>query len=376
MKKTLLILFFMVFWGFLSIVPIFAEAGDLLQDTLQSNSEEIALPDKTGDFMKENQIDISDPKGTLSVTPKMVLQYMWDGFKDKLAQPLRVLGGLLAVILLAAVIEGVGDTVQNSSTARIFGIISTLACVAMITGPISDCIQDTSNTLISGGNFMVSYVPVFSGIVAASGNISSAGSYSVIVLAVAEVFTQIAATILMPLLGLCMALAVVESIQPSISLSGMTNGIKKIATWGIGFLMTIFVGLLTIQSVFGTSADTLTIKATKFVVSSAVPVVGGAVSDAYTTIRSSLSLLKSGVGTYGIIALSLTVLPTILSVLAVQLSVFLGSIAAEVFGVKAISAFLKNISSVLSIAMSLLVCFSVMLIVSTAIIMMVGLNMA
>lgn len=109
-------------------------------------------------------------------------------------------------------------------------------------------------------------------------------------------------------------------------------------------------------------------------VSSFIPVVGGAISDAYTTIKGSLGLLRGGVGSFGIIALVLTVLPTILSIFSVQISVGLGQVAADIFGVKQISAFLKNISSVLSIAMSLVLCFSVMLIISTTIVMMVGMN--
>lgn len=373
MKKVIcIIMMFFIFGG----VNVYAATDNLIQDTLNASSaDDISLPSYANDFMEKNDITISEPEGTLSITPKVVLKYMWESFKDKLTEPMQILGGLLAVILIASIIESMGDTMSNSNMTKVYSLISVLICVGMIANPICNCIQNASNTLVSGGNFMVSYVPIFSSIVAASGNISSAGSYNVIVLAVAEIFTQIATTVLMPLLGLCLALAVVEAINPSISLSGMTNGIKKIATWGIGFLMTIFVGMLTIQSIVGTSTDTVTIKATKFVVSSVVPVVGGAISEAYSTIRGSLGILKSGVGSFGIIALALTMLPTIISVATTQLAVYIGSIVAEIFGVKQINAFLKNVSSVLSIALSLLLCFSMMLIISTTIIMMVGINM-
>lgn len=53
-------------------------------------------------------------------------------------------------------------------------------------------------------------------------------------------------------------------------------------------MMTVFTGLLSIQSIVGTSADTLGVKAAKFVVSNFVPIVGSAVADAYTTMRSGL----------------------------------------------------------------------------------------
>jgi stage III sporulation protein AE len=357
-------------------VPVMAADVDVLENTVRASGvENISLPESAGDFADKNGINVSEPEKMLEITPKMVFDYILDGLKNKLLNPLKVLGKLFSVILLASLIAGMGDTVSSKGMSKVYGIISTLICVGIISEPVCSCIQSVSDTLICGGNFMVSYVPVFSGIVAASGNISSAGSYSVIIFAVCEISTQIASKILMPLLGLCLAMAVVESINPAISLSGITDGIKKAAVWGIGFIMTVFVGLLTIQSVIGVSADTVSAKAAKFVVSSVVPVVGGAISDAYSAIKGSLGILKSGVGSYGIAALLLTMLPSIISVVLLEAAVWCGAIVSEIFGIKEINSLLKNVVSVLSIALSLLLCFTMMLVVSTAIIMMLGLNM-
>lgn len=373
MKRIFCILLMFFVMG---AVPVMAADVDVLENTVRASGvENISLPESAGDFADKNGINVSEPEKMLEITPKMVFDYILDGLKNKLLNPLKVLGKLFSVILLASLIAGMGDTVSSKGMSKVYGIISTLICVGIISEPVCSCIQSVSDTLICGGNFMVSYVPVFSGLVAASGNISSAGSYSVIIFAVCEISTQIASKILMPLLGLCLAMAVVESINPAISLSGITDGIKKAAVWGIGFIMTVFVGLLTIQSVIGVSADTVSAKAAKFVVSSVVPVVGGAISDAYSAIKGSLGILKSGVGSYGIAALLLTMLPSIISVVLLEAAVWCGAIVSEIFGAKEINSLLKNVVSVLSIALSLLLCFTMMLVVSTAIIMMLGLNM-
>lgn len=346
------------------------------QDLLEgSGAGDITLPDGVSDFLNENNITVKEPSSILSITPKMVFAEIWRSLKEKLMEPLGMLAGLLAVILLCAVMESMGDTVCDAKTGKIFGIISILTCVGLLSTPLFGIMQKAADTLVAGGQFMLCYIPVFASIVAASGGITAAGGYNIIVMAVAEVFTQLANTILLPLLGFCLALGVVEAINPSISLSGLTTGIKKVATWGLGFIMTVFVGLLTIQSIVGTSVDTVAIKAGKFMVSSFVPVVGGALSDAYTTIRGSLGLLRGGVGSFGIIALVLTMLPTILSVAVLQLYICVGEIVAEIFGVKQLCGFLKNVSAVLAITMGLLLCFSIMLIISTTVIMLVGMNL-
>ena len=133
--------------------------------------------------------------------------------------------------------------------------------------------------------------------------------------------------------------------------------------------MTIFVGLLSIQSIIGNSADTLSVKTGKFMVSNFVPVVGGAISDAYTTLKGSFGLLKSGVGGVGIMVILIMVLPTIITIGLNRIVISIASIGAEIFSVPGLAKLFKNISSVISIAFSIVISFSIMFIVSTALIM-------
>lgn len=364
MKKILLIIFiFMVF--LLSGESIFAEDFGITVDP-PSGSEE---------FFEENEINISEPESIIKITPAEVFKYMWKEFKGTLSMPLKTLGIMIIVIMISAAMKNTGDTVENKNLTTVYDTISVLICVGAVSTPVINTIDYISETLFSGGNFMVSYIPIFSGVVAAGGNVSTAGVYHVILLAVCEIFTQVTTRLFMPLISICMAMSVIESINPAISLSGIISAVKKFTTWGIGLIMTIFVGLLTLQSIIGTSADTVAVKAGKFLVSNFVPVIGGAISDAYTTIKGSLSILRSGVGIFGIIGLAVVVLPPICSAVAMILSVNVAQIAADIFNVKQISGFLKNISDILTSAMSLLLCFTLMLVISTTVVMMVGMNM-
>ena len=334
-----------------------------------------SVTDQAKQFFDDNDISIEDASNFTNISIKDVVLYIFNQAKDNVGEPLKLLGILIAVILLIAIIESLGIE-QMSSLSKIFDIIGVLVCVGIMYKYISNCIQLTSQTLQDGSSFMLCYVPVFASVVGASGSLTSAGVYNVAVLTVAEVAVQIAYNILMPMLGIFLALSIIEAINPGLSLSGFTSGIKKGIQWTLGFIMTIFVGLITIQSIVGTSADNIGIRVAKFAASSFIPVIGSAISEAYTTVKGSLGLLRSGVGTFGIVVLLLTILPPLISVIAIKISVSIASFVGELLGVKKVTLLLKNTSSVLSIAISLLTCFALMLIVSTAIIMMVGLNIA
>ncbi|MBQ5332368.1 MAG: hypothetical protein J6K92_03795, partial [Oscillospiraceae bacterium] len=175
-------------------------------------------------------------------------------------------------------------------------------------------------------------------------------------------------------LSLCMAMNIIDAVNPSFSLSSVTGLMKKLTALLMGFGMTIFTGLLSIQSIVGASADTLGVKAAKFVVSNFVPVVGSAVADAYSTMRSGLGLLRGAAGAFGIIAVCITLLPPILETACLYLAMTAGEAAAEMFGIKELGTFFRGAASVLSLCLAVLACFGVMFVISTVILMAAGLG--
>lgn len=373
MKRILAFVFVFLAVAFCGGIDLFAE-GDLpvAEEVLESAGENMPLNAK--EFLEENGIKASEPEGILKVTPKDVLSYIWDSFKSELKAPLKTAGILLGIVMLASLFESIGDFVVKDELSKVYEVFIVLLIVTAAAKPIASCMERISAAISDGGNFMLCYVPVFSGILAASGGASAAVSYQMIVLFAAELFVQLSGKLFIPAVSVALGLTALDGISPAVSLSGLNRGIKKAVTWGVGMMMTVFVGLLTVQSLVGTSVDTVAVKAAKFAVSSMVPLVGGALSEAYSTLRGSMGILRSGIGTFGIISLLVTMLPPLLSAGAMQLSVLIAATGAEILGVKSAEEYLKNLSSILGTAVSLLLCFGLMLIVSTAIVMMVGMN--
>ncbi len=290
------------------------------------------LTPEAKDFLAENNIAADNPEAIAEITPKDVFLYVWEEFKKSLSKPLRVLSSLLAVILVAALIEGMEDSIPNKSLSKIFGVICVLISVGIIADSVSGSINRAAEALDSGGTFMIGYVPVFAGITASSGGITSAVAYNMLVLLVAQTTVQLSGEIIVPALSVCMAMGIVEAINPGFRLSGITEALKKAVTFIMGFIMTVFIGLLSLQSIVGASADTLGVKAAKYVVSNFIPVIGGAVADTYATVKNSLGLLRGGVGFIGIAAIFIMILPPVLDITAMRLVFGAADVAAELVG--------------------------------------------
>ena len=56
--------------------------------------------------LQENGLTADNPEAISQITPRDVFRYVWEEFKSSLAKPLKLLVSLMAIILVAAVIEG------------------------------------------------------------------------------------------------------------------------------------------------------------------------------------------------------------------------------------------------------------------------------
>ena len=349
-----------------------ADIASLAEDYGVSDTAD-SLPYDAAEFLRENNIFPDDPDGITSLSPKTVISYMTEKLKHSAASPLRLFGTVFSVIILAAAGGAAADIVQSGSE-KIYRTAAVLAAVGVTVPSLESCLDTAADTLIRGSDFLVCYVPVFTGIAAASGSVTASAGYSMTVLLLAQAAVKIASEVLVPVISVCMAMNIIDAVNPSFSLSSVTGLLKKWTSLLLGLMMTVFTGLLSIQSIVGTSADTLGVKTAKFVVSNFVPIVGSAVADAYTTMRSGLGLLKGTAGAFGIIALCVILLPPVIETACLYLAMTAGEAAAELFGAKELGRFFGGAASLLAMTGAVLACFAVMFVISTVILMAAGMS--
>ncbi|NMA79501.1 MAG: hypothetical protein GX967_02510 [Clostridiales bacterium] len=330
------------------------------------------MPEQARDYLSDNSISAEDSSGLMSLSPNKLISDIFTMAKDRITLPIRLLASLIGVVILCSLLESMQDTVPKSSLSNTFGIVGVVASSTILTVQIGDCIFQATQTLHDGSDFMLLYVPIFSSILAVGGNITSATVYNTILFGAAQMISQMTSTIFVPMIGSFLALSIVGSIMPELNLISLANAIKGITMWGLGIIMTIFVGLLTVQSFVGTATDTLALKATKFAISAFVPVVGGALSEALNTVQGSMGILKASIGGFGIIAGAMTMLPTIIYVVMIKGAIAVAGIVSDIFGTTKLSSLFKSCSATLSIIIALLVSTTLLLIISTTIMLMTG----
>ena len=368
MKKLVLIILLMLIIS----LPVSAnEQEDMFREQLRSsNAEELwdDLPTETRSFLEQLGITELTPDSITSISPNNVLNNLIALLAAQSGGPMRSMGILMGSIVLFALVDGTRHTVKEQSISGVFGAVCGLVICTALLLPLSECIRRVCESAQSVSVFMMSFVPVYAGVMISTGNPATAASYQTIVLFAAELISLLATGVIVPLMTTSLALGMTGSIAPEYRLGSAGELINKACGWMLGLGATLFAGLLSVQSLIGKTADSVTGRMVKFSVGSFVPVVGGALSEALSTVQSCLNLLKSTLGGLGIIVTALTVLPPLAECILWLLTLSVCTMMSETFSLNTAAALFKAAQSVLRLLIAVLTICAVFMIIATSIV--------
>lgn len=375
MKKVFIIVTFI----FISIFNVYAQENNYIEDIYNdqikiSGANDIidALPKETHESLNDLGIDKIDWDMFSELTAEKIFSEIFDIAKKQSYAPLSSITAVIGIMLLYALLDSMKLSFESKSLTGVMGAVSALCICSIIVLPIVKCIGRASIVISNSAKFMFCYIPIMSGLMISSGQVVSGTSYYFLMVSVGEVIAQLSSGILAPLLNIFLALSVISSISPKIGFAGLCEFINQAVKWVLGFVMSLFTGFLTIKSIVATAADNTSTKTAKMFISSFIPIVGGALSDAFNTVQSCVKLLKSSVGAFAILAAGFIFIPILLECLIWLLSLGLCNSIGDVLNLTKICSLLKSSSKVMSTMLVIIICCMTILIISTVIVLVMG----
>ncbi len=216
---------------------------------------------------------------------------------------------LLVVVLLCAVAEGV-YTVAGTGTIQAVPLAGALAVAVISVSDMNSLIGLGREAIDSMTMFSKALLPTMATVTALSGAPAGAAARQLATVLFSDVLLTLIDRLLMPLVYVYVAAITAYAAVGNEGLRRIAGTVK----WAVSFILSIvllaFVGYLTVSGVIAGSADAVTIKATKFTMSSMVPVVGGILSDAAETVLAGAGVLRGTVGLFGMLAvLAMCIMP-------------------------------------------------------------------
>lgn len=343
-------------------------AGDYILSAENSGFSD-GISAETKKMLEKIGIEGLDPEALSSVSFEEIWNIITDCIIEKIKEPFEsVVSVTVCSIICAAASSFYGDF---KISEKVLSAVSALTAAAVFIVPIKNLMFSSAGVIGECSDFMLGFIPVYSSAVAASGYVSSAAGFHSLMLAAVTVISDIADEIIVPLIGIYLGICVSASVS-ELDISGISKSVKNFALWILGISMTVFSGIMGLGTLAASSADDAFSKTAKFVIGSAVPVVGSTVSEAFSAVKSCLHITKNFLGIYGVFAIAMIFIPSIISLFLWKTSLSVSSGISSVSGNKKLSELLYAASSVTGIMLALVILTAVLFIFAVFIMLMAG----
>lgn len=232
-----------------------------------------------------------------------ILERAFAFYCKELFVSMKIMLSLLVLALLCALT----DNLQKSFAPDGIGGVAFLTCFFLITAvsikafmiSVSSAFAVIDNMLI----FVNALIPTTLTLLATGGAPISAGIFHPVLMLSVQVISLSVKSVIMPLILLSTALSIADNVSERNNVARLALLLRNVAKWTIGIILTVFIGVISIQGLAAPAIDGISIKTTKFAVGSFVPVVGSILSESVDLVFGCSIILKNAVGIAGLIAI-------------------------------------------------------------------------
>ena len=221
-------------------------------------------------------------------------------------------------------------------------------------------------------NYLIAFVPVYSGIAAAGGQTAGALVYSGMFFAMAQFLAAVIGKLLLPVLEIYFCFAACACVWGSRAVEEAAALFSKCLHWLLKVCGAVFSFVLGLQSVLAGTADSAALRTGKSVLQGAVPVVGDAAAAALTGAAAAVQLLKGSLALAALLALGASFTPILLHCLLYSLAFSGAGIAALAGGQKQCGRLCRLYAEGAGLCGSVLVLYFFLVFLSTALLLLTG----
>ncbi|WP_163537746.1 stage III sporulation protein AE [Gracilibacillus sp. YIM 98692] len=232
-------------------------------------------------------------------------------------------GKLLATLMLLTLFCLLLQTIQNAFERQVVSKVAYAIVYIMLIMIALQSFQLATRYVIEtidmAKSFLIALLPLLLGILASLGHLLTISFFHPIIIFLINTSVLIISKIVIPLFLISAILQIVSTISPQYKANKLANLIKNVGISLMGILLTVFLGVISVQGAASAIQDGITMKTAKFVTGNFIPVIGRIFTDATDTVLSATILIKNGIGMVGVVILIAIVMFPAIKIFAICL---------------------------------------------------------
>ena len=373
MKKIILIFILIL------IIPTNALA-ETKEEIMSSTQEKFNISgfinqaqEYTGDFFEDMDLsDIFNQAVQGKVNNQTIYKKIIKILGNEVSSNIKILISILVIIVIHGILKSITDSLDNSNVSQIIYFVQYILIVTLIMSNFTEIIKlikETANNLVGFINLLM---PLLLTLMVYTGNITTSSVLEPIVLFISNFIGNIIVDALIPIVLIIVVFSIISKISDRVQVEKISKFLKSGVVWFLGIVLTIFVGVVSLEGTLSSSVDGVTAKTAKAVVSSVIPVVGKVLGDVVDSVLGCGVILKNAVGVVGVIVIiGICILP-VLKIATLSIMYSLASAVVQPVADEKIVKLLDEMCGVFKLLLAILCSLSVILIIGVTLVIKIS----
>ena len=294
---------------------------------------------------------------------RRLIEKLLSAVKQRLHEEAATLTGLMALALIMAVGEGFCD---GKTGRRMLAIAGTGAVAVLILGDMKGVFRQSLEAIQQLSDYSLAAIPAIYTAAAASGAVVSAPVKYAAASFCMNTLIDLSQTLIVPMIQAFAALSLCLALTDAPILGAVCRVIRWTANTLMSLATMAFTAYLSLSGLIAGSTDAAAVKTAKTVLSTALPVVGGILSDSAGVVLSAAAIIRNSAGAFALIAVCALCLGPFAILLVKMLLFRAASAATEQILEGRISRFLGNMGGAMAMLLGVLGSCGLMLLISIA----------
>lgn len=327
----------------------------------------------TGDFLED--IDLNNILNQAiqgKVDNKTIFQKILKLLGTEINTSLRTLISILVIIVIHGILKSITDSLENKNISQIIYFVQYILIVTLIMSNFTEIINLVKNTANDLVGFINMLMPLLLTLMIYTGSIATSSVLEPVILFAINLIGNLIKDILIPVVFIIVIFSIISKISDRIQIEKLSKFLRSSVVWGLGVILTIFVGVVSLEGTLSSSVDGITAKTAKTAVSTVIPVVGKILGDVVDSVLGCGIILKNAIGIVGvIIVIGICIMPIIkIAILCIMYS--LASAIIQPIADDKIVKILDEMGGVFKLLLGILCSLSVLLIVGITLVVKIS----
>lgn len=374
MKKIILLIVLILL---LQTNPVFAESEEEIMETTKEKFDINQFIEDaesyTGEFLENTDLkQVLEQAIQGNIDNKVIYGNILKLLGKEINLSIGTLVSILVIVVIHGILKSITDELENNNISQIIYFVQYILIVTLIMSNFTEMIKLVKETAEDLVGFINVLLPLLLTLMLYTGSITTSTILEPIILFAINLISNAIKNLLIPVVFIIVVFSIISKISEKVQIEKLSKFLRTGVVWVLGIVLTLFVGVVSLEGTLSSSVDGITAKTAKAAVSSVIPVVGKVLGDVVDSVLGCGVILKNAVGLVGVIVIIGICIMPIIKIGILSIIYGLSSALIQPIADTKIVKLLEEMGGVFKILLGILCAISVMLIIGITLVIKIS----